>query len=88
MRISLAAKAAAFGSFELTVWVAPWPIGLLLSTYGDAAFPLGMCGVGDALVGAGTPFAIAAAEVFNVSEVYVNCVQVRSLRHVERLHIG
>ena len=49
---------------------------------------MGMCGVGDALVGAGTPFAIAAAEFVNVSEVYVNSVQVRSLRYVERLHIG
>jgi len=61
--MSLAAKAAAFGSFELTVWAIPWPIGLLLSTYGDAAFPLGMFGDGDALVGAGTPFAIAAAKL-------------------------
>ena len=59
--MSLAAKAAAFGSFELTVCAAPspFPIGLLRSTYGEVALPFGILGPGDARVGAGTPFAVA-----------------------------
>ena len=59
--MSLAAKAAAFGSFELTVCVAPWPMGLLLSTYGGVGLPLGIICAGEPRGGAEMPLATAAA---------------------------
>jgi hypothetical protein len=47
--MSLAAAAAALGSFEVTVCAAPLPMGLLSFTYGEVGLPLGMLGEGDAL---------------------------------------
>lgn len=49
-------------------------MGLLRSTYGDGALPFGMFGVGDALVGAGIPFARAAIGWSALSEHLMNCL--------------
>jgi hypothetical protein len=68
--MSLAAAAAALGSFELTVWAAPEPIGLLSLTKGDVGLPLGTAGDGDL---AGVPFATAAGESMPSEEALFDC---------------